>query len=220
MPCSGHQAITLVLEHVRRVKPRSVLDIGPGYGKWGFLIRETLDFMEGRYRRDSWGVRILGIDAFPSESPLLDWVYDDVRTADVLDAPRDLLSGHDLVVMGDVIEHLEKTAGQALLQQLVSDNGCVIVVTPKDFFAQETVEGNPFEQHRSLWTVNDFTAFDSDVDIYAGTVTAAIRGATGTYPSRGAVRASRAVRRLPMIRGRGMAARLAKTGLRRFLRLH
>jgi hypothetical protein len=51
----------------------------------GFLIREALDFMDTRVERGQWHVVIDGIDAHRYHSPLVDWVYDSVWIADVLD---------------------------------------------------------------------------------------------------------------------------------------
>lgn len=53
MPHSNHLPLTQMLDHVVRIKPKRVLDIGIGYGKWGFLIREALDFMKGRFEPGS-----------------------------------------------------------------------------------------------------------------------------------------------------------------------
>jgi hypothetical protein len=98
MPCSGYVPISTAIEHVVRLNPSTVMDVGHGYGKWGFLIREALDFTYGRFDSASWAVRIDGIDAFPITSPLLDWVYDSTRVANVMD---DIPVDYDLIVLGD-----------------------------------------------------------------------------------------------------------------------
>ncbi len=215
MPASGHHILTLALNHVVRLSPRSVLDVGTGFGKWGYLIREALDFTSaGRYRREDWLVKIDGVDAFPTCSPLIDWVYDSHEIADVSSLPDDRLGGYDLVVMGDVIEHFEKQKGRMLLERLLRLDGCVIVATPSGFFEQGALLGNEYERHRSLWTVADFAGWPADIDVVEGTLLAAVRG-TGHYPDDSRVRASRVVRHTPGLRGRTALATAAKTALLR-----
>jgi hypothetical protein len=199
-----------------RLQPRTVLDIGYGYGKWGFLVREALDFMAGRHKPDEWLVRITGIDARPVESPLAQWVYDELISGDVLRSERPL-AGYDLVVMGDVIEHIEKAPARELLDDLVARNGCVVLNTPRFFFEQEAILGNPYEHHRSHWVARDFADMSADVDVRGESLIVAIRGAQGTYPPDSAIRASRVVQRVPRLRSRGSASAAAKDALTAFI---
>jgi 2-polyprenyl-3-methyl-5-hydroxy-6-metoxy-1,4-benzoquinol methylase len=201
-----------MIEHIVRIQPNSVVDVGCGYGKWGFLVREALDFVADRHERDEWAVRIDGIDAFPQHSPLLEWVYDTFRIADVLSL-EDGLRDYDVVILGDVIEHIDKEAGQRLIDFLVAHNRCVLLNTPREFFAQGEIEGNPFERHLSFWAAEDFVRWPAETDVRGGTLTVALRGAGGSYPSDAAIRASRIVRRIPGIRSRGAASAALKEAL-------
>jgi 2-polyprenyl-3-methyl-5-hydroxy-6-metoxy-1,4-benzoquinol methylase len=149
------------MDAVVRLEPRSVLDVGVGYGKWGFLVREALDFMHGRHARSEFRVRIDGLEAFaPTSSPLYEWVYDRVTFADVADVV-DELPAYDLVIMGDVIEHMPKEVGIRVLESLLKASRNVVVVTPADFFQQEVLD-NPWEHHKSLWTRSDFARWPYD----------------------------------------------------------
>lgn len=214
MPHSNHLPLTQMLDHVVRIKPKRILDIGIGYGKWGFLIREALDFMEGRFEPGSWEVTIDGIEAFPYESPLHEWVYDSVRRVDVLDV-ADELEGYDLVVLGDVIEHVSKEDGMRLLRGLLARNRNVLVATPLEFFEQE-VAGNPFEHHRSHWSEADFREWVYDYDVIGGfALVVALAGRDADYPTPRDARASRIAYSLPHFRRRGAAARVVKAALRR-----
>jgi hypothetical protein len=212
MPHSSHLATTQLMEHVVRLRPERVLDVGVGYGKWGFLIREALDFMEGRHEPGEWRTRIDGIDAHPYESPLHAWVYDDIRVADALDV-LDELAGYDVVVLGDVIEHFEKDDGLRLLRALSGRNRNVLVTTPLHFFEQE-LPGAPYETHRSHWTREDFAEWPHDYDVIGGSaIVVALAGAGATVPTRADTRASAfAYRLLPK---RGAAARVVKEAVRR-----
>jgi SAM-dependent methyltransferase len=216
VPHSSHLALTQMIDHVVRMAPRRVLDIGLGYGKWGFLVREALDFIPGRLYRDDWQVRIDGIDAHPYVSPLHDWVYDDVRVADALDV-LDELDGYDLVVLGDVIEHFDKEVGLSLLRSLAARNRNLLVTTPVHFFEQEMPE-NPFERHRSHWSPADFREWTVDYDVVGGAaLVVAIAGRGASYPTRAHDRASRIAHGLPGLARRGAAPRVVKALLRRIL---
>lgn len=209
MPYSSHAGLSLALDHAVRLRPQKVLDVGMGLGKWGFLLREALDFMEGRVERDEWQVRIDGIDARRADSPILAWVYDDVRIADVRDVVEDL-PPYDLVVLGDVIEHFEKADGLNLLRVLLSRDRNVLLTTPLDYFEQE-VEGNPFERHRSHWTIKDLQPWAFDYDVVGGSLLVVmLAGAGATWPRHGDSRASRLAYGIPLLRRRGSAARVVK----------
>lgn len=211
VPHSAHWGISTVVEHVVRARPSSMLDVGCGYGKWGYLVREALDFVENRRVREEWRVRIDGIDAFPVESPILEWAYNSVRLADVasIEAP----TGYDVVILGDVIEHLTKPRGWRLIDDLCAGNGTVVVSTPREWFAQGEIDGNPFERHLSFWQDRDFACWPAEIDVRGGTVIVAIRG-IGDYPSESAVRASRVVRSIPGLRDRGALSSAVKEALR------
>lgn len=214
MPYSSHLGLTLALDHAVRLRPRRVLDVGFGLGKWGFLLREALDFMDGRVARDSWHVTIDGIDARAHDSPLPTWVYDDVRFDDVLGVV-DELADYDLVVLGDVIEHFEKDDGLALLRSLLARNRNVLVTTPLVYFEQE-LDDNPFERHRSHWTMRDFMPWTFDLDVVGGfLIVVLLAGRDAETPRRSDKNASRVAYALPLMRRHGSTARALKSLIRR-----
>lgn len=133
-------------------------------GKWGYLIRECLDFIHDRHQREDWLVRIDGFDAFQTESPLLGWVYDDYRALEVK-PPAETVRGYDLVLLGDVIEHLEKRTGERLLRELLGQNGCIVVTTPRFWFEQGAIGGNSYEEQRSYWSPADFDGLPADIEV-------------------------------------------------------
>ncbi len=49
MPLSFAQAIPVIIEQVAHLKPSSILDVGIGFGKYGVLLREVLEFPYERY---------------------------------------------------------------------------------------------------------------------------------------------------------------------------
>jgi hypothetical protein len=206
MPHSWHFPTGIMLDHLDRLKPSSMLEIGPGFGKWGFLAREMLDWSDGRLERSSWTARIDAIEAYAYETPLYEWVYDDVRFADVLDVAAEI-ADYDLVLMSDVIEHIEKEPAQRLLRDLLARNRNVLISTPLDFFEQE-VEFNPHEDHVSHWTPADFDGYTADLDVAGGAALVALLAGRGaTLPTARRAKVSRVLQRVPGIARRGSIQR-------------
>jgi 2-polyprenyl-3-methyl-5-hydroxy-6-metoxy-1,4-benzoquinol methylase len=124
--------------------PQRILDVGCGYGKYGVLLRE---YLEGNPVVD-------GVEAWPDyiEKHNLRGIYNHVYSDDVLNLDNNTLAMYDLVMMGDVIEHIEKDSAIDLLNRIP---GYVIIATPFDHF--HTDEGlPPTEAHVSHWTEEDF----------------------------------------------------------------
>lgn len=148
MPSSNLACAPEILNLVYTAPHRSVLDVGPGFGKYGLLIREFVGGVD----------RLHAVEAWPDYvTPMMRAIYDTVFTLDVMLMSRASLSGYQLVLMVDVLEHLSKEDGCALLERI---RGSIVICTPKDFF-QNTAEveaGIWPEEHRSLWNLEDFQA--------------------------------------------------------------
>jgi len=146
MPSSRPNTVPTVIHLVRQLQPRSILDVGVGFGKWGHLFREYTDIQEAerdpaRYQRHNWQVKIDGIEGYPDYlTEMHRYLYNEIYTGDALEVMKKL-STYDLVFLGDIIEHFEKPAGLELLRQAIGHaRKAVIVSTPKyetwqaDFF--------------------------------------------------------------------------------------
>ncbi len=142
MPTSEHWQIPKVVDAMLRAAPRSVLDVGAGYGKYGVLAREYLNAER--------------VDAVDANAPRYE-VYDHVYRGDVRQLERLVpAEAHwDLALFIDTIEHLEKEEGWALLDVLVRRAGRVLVTTPWGYRPQD-IPGQPFETHRSGWLPWEF----------------------------------------------------------------
>ena len=166
MPSSRPNTIPTVIHLVRQLKPKSILDVGVGFGKWGHLFREYTDINEAendpaRYQRKKWRVRIDGIEGHAAYlTPMHRYLYNRLHVGNA-GALLSRLPHYDLIFLGDVIEHLEKAAGLRLLRNaLKKANKAVIVTTPKFETGQAELCGNELERHRSLWSAEDFSRFD------------------------------------------------------------
>ncbi len=63
----------------------------------------------------------------------------------------------DAAVMLDVLEHLNKEDGSALLERMEKwAKRRVVIFTPNGFHHQECYDDNPLMEHKSGWTVEDF----------------------------------------------------------------
>jgi len=166
MPSSRPNTIPTVIHLVRQLRPKSVLDVGVGFGKWGHLFREYTDINEAeqdpaRYRRKNWRVRIDGIEGHAAYvTPMHRYLYNKIHIGDACALMRKL-PRYDLIFMGDVIEHLEKEAGLELMRDaLKKSRKAIIVSTPKFETGQRDLCDNELERHRSLWSAKDFSRFE------------------------------------------------------------
>ncbi len=164
MPTSVPYAIPIIASVTRQVRPKSVLDVGAGFGKYGFLFREYTDIWDMEsvpdYDRNRWKTRIdciEGTDAYVT--PLHRYLYDEIHIGNIPDIVSQLGS-YDVIVMGDVLEHFEKAAGQALLDELYARcNHSLILTFPQNCGINLDVLDNPLEAHRSSWNKKDFRRF-------------------------------------------------------------
>lgn len=155
MPTSDIFNIPAVVTAVTAFNPRSILDVGCGFGKYGMLLREYTDVAARRYNRADWQVRIVGVDGFEGyRNPLWDAVYDEVRVGEITKVLPEL-GQFDVILIADVIEHFEKPVAQAIIRQAVSMSSTVVVSTPHDFYPQGAEFGNEYERYRCLWTAAD-----------------------------------------------------------------
>lgn len=130
----------IIMDIIRSRNPESIMDIGVGSGCYGEMIR-----------RDLPDVLLEGMETFAYEDER--WkcydriIHEDARTAD-----WDEYGAYvDLFLMIDVIEHMSKEEGLALLHRLP---GPVIVSTPWHY--EQGPDENPLQAHVSEWTLADF----------------------------------------------------------------
>lgn len=112
-------------------KETKILDVGPGRGIYGILLREkfTIDCVEifPRYITD-YG---------------LNQIYNEVFVGNILNFDY---SKYDLIIMGDVLEHLSLKDAQKLIDDICEKNIKVIVAVPYNY-EQGEWEGNIYETH-------------------------------------------------------------------------
>lgn len=155
MPSSRYGSIPFVLDLVIKMQPKSILDCGIGFGKWGVLFREYLDIWKVNKPFQERVTRIDGVEIFSEYENSVWKVYDNIYTGNIIDLIPELsVHKYDLLFMGDVIEHLDKEEGKNLLKELSYNH--IIVITPLHVLKQETVYNNQYETHKSEWRYQDF----------------------------------------------------------------
>lgn len=167
MPSSQYYHISKLMEMIISLDPKSVLDIGSGFGKFGVLCREYLELWDGRQKYE-FERRIDCVEVFQKYiTPLHKYVYDNIYNENILDIAPRLNVSYDLILLIDVLEHFEKNDGILLLKTLLQNHGCILVSTPKIPTPQQDAFGNVYETHRSAWSMQElqsqgFSAFISD----------------------------------------------------------
>ena len=178
MPTSFTFPIPWVMSAVKRLRPASILDVGCGAGRYGFLFREFLQYDR---RQPAGPTRLDAIEIHVDYiGPVQRAIYDQVHIGPAQDVvPR--LGRYDLVFCGDMIEHLAKDAGRRLLDELFAHaQRAVIITTPALWLEQGELFDNPAERHHSLWRARDFAAFaNRRVCRIAGRILMAVLGREG-----------------------------------------
>ena len=128
-----------VVEHVLgELKPRSILDIGAGEGKYGKLVRAM-----------GAPVKLVAVECDGTlHEGLYAAGYDEVRAItaqQLMDHPAET---YDFVIMGDVIEHMKHSDGQDLLEFLNYRSAYILVITPE---CMPMSTARFYEGHNSVW---------------------------------------------------------------------
>jgi 2-polyprenyl-3-methyl-5-hydroxy-6-metoxy-1,4-benzoquinol methylase len=136
MPSSNLLVAPTVLHLINQVhKPGgTILDIGPGWGKYATLIREYVDPT----------ARIAGLELWDPyiHDHRLTHLYDPVVHGDAREMTGQYYAQFDVVLIADVIEHMTGVEGSALINKIR-----LIIISTRDFFANR----EPAHHRRSMF---------------------------------------------------------------------
>jgi len=161
MPTSTGVFISAALVEIERLRPVSVIDLGCGFGLWGFLCRMYLDVFEGRPYKEDWQVRIEAVEVFPKYiMPHQEFLYDRIRIG-AIEELIDELDHFDLFIFGDVLEHMPKQDAVRVLEESYrkADKGILVNVPMGEGWLRDGTEDNPHEAHLSVWDFDDFIEY-------------------------------------------------------------
>ena len=162
MRTSASEAIPYIVEFLREEvpHPKRILDVGVGFGKLGFLVRDYFEAKDQlRLTKNEWRIKLVGIEIYRKYiSTLQRYLYDEILIGDVFDT-LPTLGKFDVALLGDIIEHFEKEDGHRLLAELFKHTKNILVSTPYGYKAQGRIDGNINEAHKSGWTMKDFKPY-------------------------------------------------------------
>jgi len=154
MPSSYPESIADIIQALAtEIKPESVIDVGPGRGKYGLLLREY--FPPENQGKGGWPY-VKTIDCLEVFEPYITdvhrTVYDNIFIGNALEFE---FGQYDLYMMIDVVEHWPKEKAFELLDKCV-EKGKVLVSIRKNVGEQGAHYGNEWECHISSWHKDDF----------------------------------------------------------------
>jgi hypothetical protein len=150
VPISDAENKQWALDRIRDIAPKMVVDIGPGAGTYSDLAREHTPGATWK-SVEAWAPYI-------AEHGL--WAkYDHVVVADVRHVDlHSITYAPDLVIIGDVLEHMTKPEARSVLRLLQAWSDNLLVSIPLAHHAQDAVGGNWFEIHRDHWRHDEMIA--------------------------------------------------------------
>ena len=149
MPCSRPSALAPMCNRIFEKNPSSILDIGVGFGKIGFLAREYTDVRLGRYF--DWKTRIDGIEIYEKYiTKLQREIYNNIYIGDAIHI-LPTLSHYDMIICSDMLEHLTYDDGVSLLDLIKDKSKFAMIATPVRVLQQGELYGNIHEKHISSW---------------------------------------------------------------------
>jgi len=154
MPTSDAEGKDWSLDWFRYHLPNTVTDVGPGEGTYAKLMRPVHE-----------GVWWTGIEVhrpyikkYRLNSTKTRRMYDELHVEDVRESESHLFH-RDLVIFGDLLEHVERDDAVALLQRAEAAGAWNILVSlPIVDSPQGEVDGNPHEAHLHQWDADDMDA--------------------------------------------------------------
>lgn len=173
---SSLKHVRLVTDTTLALKPRSIVDLGMGTGKYGYVLREQHDLARVHWGENQWRLRLVGVEAYkPYITPIARAVYDEIVVSDAAEYLHRPGEEFDVALALDVLEHFEPDAGEEFIAAALRRARHVMIVTPRGYYRQEG-HINTFERHLSWWPAKALEAVARRRD--ANVATARSLGAT------------------------------------------
>ncbi len=171
MPTSPYAHLYTIVEILSATRPASLLDVGLGNGKIGFIARDLLDVMlgeRGKFKKKDWKTKIDGIEIFSDYiQDHQKAIYNEIYIGNAFDV-IDTLGKYDMIVLGDVLEHFEKNQAYQFLDKCIahSNKHLTVCIPLGEKWTQEAIYGNPYERHLSFWSFEEFKPFVCKHEIF------------------------------------------------------
>jgi len=158
MPSSTYTTISSAMHKIVIFNPKTILDIGIGMGKWGFLCREYLETWNKRVYPGDWVIHIEGVEAWRRyvDLPWISTLYNKVYCEDIVTAMHKLPT-YDLIIACDVIEHIEKDKAVEVFNWVVKNSKLAVINLPlgKIWLGNRVTDDNPYEMHRGVFEFDE-----------------------------------------------------------------
>lgn len=159
MPTSMPFILNHICSWILENQPQSILDIGVGFGKWGFLAREYTDIWHSKIQQKQWTTIIHGIEVFePYISPAARYIYDDIFIGEATQVIKKL-AHYDLIICTAMLEHLEKKQGLMFVQDCKKLASVCFFTLPVEPGRRSGKHGNKYQAHVSTWTRKELEQF-------------------------------------------------------------
>jgi hypothetical protein len=143
-----------------------IVDVGPGAGTYRDLLRS----------HDAWWTAVEIWAPYVTQFGLRE-KYNEVVIADAAWIDWDLLGRPDLVIFGDVLEHMPYEQASQIVAKAVARATYVLIALPIIHYPQGTEMGNPYEAHVQHYTpssvrellLDDYTLLAYDEQETVGT---------------------------------------------------
>jgi cyclopropane fatty-acyl-phospholipid synthase-like methyltransferase len=178
MPTGFPDSLTPVARFIEWLQPGTVLDVGVGGGRMGFLAKEY-GHVPWHPRGRGEQVTIHGIEGYePYIGDLQRAIYDVLMVGEANQMLQKLASDerrYDLVIASDVLEHFTSRDAESFIDRCIAVGEVIVVVTPGQFFEQVSDE-NPLETHRSFWPESTLKQLGATLVLHRETSTVCLFG--------------------------------------------
>jgi hypothetical protein len=152
MPFSADVFNGLIESHIKKINPKSILDVGAGAGKYGKLLKSISTEFK--------------VDAVePTLQYLVDYglndIYNQVHCSTIQDfAKQNPRNRYNAVIFGDVLEHFFRSEAIDYIDYFLYRSDWVFILWPT-FMPQDDAMDNSYEIHKSNFNLIDLsTKFD------------------------------------------------------------
>ena len=148
MPISSKENKKPVMDLLKKLNCKNILELGVGYGHFGPKIRIEIP-----------GSKLIGIEIYkPYFEKIPTNCYNGLYNEDMRTFDYDKLCSEikfDAVMLIDSLEHIDRQDGFDLLQKLFKLFPLVIVSVPIIDYPQGEFMGNAWEEHKTQWKINE-----------------------------------------------------------------
>lgn len=154
MPGSIDEGKEETIAWIKQINPKTVMDVGAGLGTYARLFIAN-------------DIKVDKIDAIEVWEPYIHYfkiasIYNNVFKIDARDWDN---WNYDLVILGDILEHMTKEQAIKLWKSISKKAKYAVISIPIVHYPQGHVHGNPYEEHvKDDWSVEEvLESFDNIV---------------------------------------------------------